>query len=531
MKPETSLNVVTYPTTWLAGYEYDNLYINITVVTTGNTTLLPDEDDTADMNVRIFDQNDNDVTDTIGSFTAAEIKADIDDTYKIELPNEYITTAGTYRVYAYNKTHNSEGHNATLVVKQAKVECDKSPFIWKYDDNISATFTVTDEVTGDLLAGTLLIDNMTWTDAKYNRTWTNTSFDGSADQGGNNSVELGESEGFTDGKVTVNDITADFLPTGVAEANITFWFRPELADGSDGVYARAKGIVKVTVPAVAVDKQYVSVGKTTTVVATVTGRGETIDDVFVRLHGRGIDQNGTSGADGSGKVSFSILPTSTGNISIDVGEAGRTVTTKILVTAWALEISTDPQVDEGGTITVTALKEGTTTPVENADITFNQVTKTTDSNGQVTFTAPAVTSDRTYTIEATAAGYLPDSTTITVINVPKLTIVPPSGEIYGTETFTVTVADDEGQGKVGAKVTFNGDDYYTGAGGAVTITAPDVKETSKQYTLTATLAGFTDATPITITINKTKGGVPGFELLTLIAAIGVAFILLRRRRN
>jgi len=27
------------------------------------------------------------------------------------------------------------------------------------------------------------------------------------------------------------------------------------------------------------------------------------------------------------------------------------------------------------------------------------------------------------------------------------------------------------------------------------------------------------------------GSIPGFELLTLVAAIGVAFILLRRRRN
>jgi hypothetical protein len=33
----------------------------------------------------------------------------------------------------------------------------------------------------------------------------------------------------------------------------------------------------------------------------------------------------------------------------------------------------------------------------------------------------------------------------------------------------------------------------------------------------------------TITI-KEGGGIPGFELLTLIAALGVAFILLRRRR-
>ena len=120
---------------------------------------------------------------------------------------------------------------------------------------------------------------------------------------------------------------------------------------------------------------------------------------------------------------------------------------------------------------------------------------------------------------------------MTVVNVPKLTIIPPSGKVYGTKDFVVTVADDEGQAIIGAQVTFNGADYFTGAGGSVTLTAPDVKETSKDYTLTATFAGFESASTATLTIYKTQGGIPGFELVTLIAAIGVALILLRRRRN
>jgi len=48
------------------------------------------------------------------------------------------------------------------------------------------------------------------------------------------------------------------------------------------------------------------------------------------------------------------------------------------------------------------------------------------------------------------------------------------------------------------------------------------------YTVTATYEDYEDATFV-ITIKA--GGIPGFELLTLIAAIGVAFILFRRRRN
>jgi hypothetical protein len=60
----------------------------------------------------------------------------------------------------------------------------------------------------------------------------------------------------------------------------------------------------------------------------------------------------------------------------------------------------------------------------------------------------------------------------------------------------------------------------------MTLTAPDVdKET--EYTITASFEDYQDGT-LTITIKP--GGIPGFELITLIAALGVAFILLRRRR-
>jgi hypothetical protein len=79
---------------------------------------------------------------------------------------------------------------------------------------------------------------------------------------------------------------------------------------------------------------------------------------------------------------------------------------------------------------------------------------------------------------------------------------------------------------IGATVTFEGKTYTTGAGGTVTITAPT---TEGSYPISATFTGFTAASS-TVTVVKSTG-VPGFELLTLVAAIGVAFLLLRRRRN
>ena len=81
----------------------------------------------------------------------------------------------------------------------------------------------------------------------------------------------------------------------------------------------------------------------------------------------------------------------------------------------------------------------------------------------------------------------------------------------------------------GATVTVDGTDTYTsGADGKITLTAPDVTEQTT-ITVTAAYENYQTGT-LTITIDP-SGGVPGFELLTLIAALGVAFILLRRRRH
>jgi hypothetical protein len=112
-----------------------------------------------------------------------------------------------------------------------------------------------------------------------------------------------------------------------------------------------------------------------------------------------------------------------------------------------------------------------------------------------------------------------------ILNIPKL-IVAVSGEVKAGQTFSLTVADDTGSAVIGATVTFEGKTYTTGAGGVVSITAPSTEGT---YPVTATFPGY-DAVSGTVTVLK-GGGIPGFELLTLVAAIGVAFLLLRRRRK
>jgi hypothetical protein len=485
------------------------------------------------------------VTTSIGSISSSDVAAtSMGNDYIYKLTNEYITTPGTYTVYAKNYTCDTKGNNATIYVKQAHVECDKPTFIWSYDDNISATFTVTSEIDDSLLNGTLRIENMTWSagsDHWYNKTWTNTS------EAANSTIDLDEGEGFSNGQVTVHDITADYLPPGEAYRNITFWFKPELSDGGSGEYARASGLVQVRVPTVRFDAKegdpnakeikYVRSGKSTDVVAYVTGRGELLSGIYVGLSGQGVTQNSTSGSLGSdkGKVTFTIIPTQTGNITVDVGEEGRTVTKPvIIVTSWDLEISVNPRINEQTTFTVTVTKKDTGTAVEGAAVKIGGIgTVNTDSNGEALFDgdykAPEVTSDTPYTVTATKDGYASDTATVTIVNIPKLLIsLKPTTAKQGAEV-TVTVSKDDATPAVNALVTVEGDttEYRTGGTGQVTITAPSTDGT---YTITATFGAFQDGTA-TLTVSGKGDGAPGFELLTLIIAIGVAFILLRRRRR
>ena len=228
--------------------------------------------------------------------------------------------------------------------------------------------------------------------------------------------------------------------------------------------------------------------------------------------------------DVNGEATFAFTPPTTGDITIKI--ENRTSTTKVPVTSWALYLEIPSATGENVEFTVT-VRNGTATGAAIADaaVKFNGVIKTTDSSGQATFTAPAVITPREFTILATKVGHAEALETIMILNIPKLIIVV-QGEVSAGSTFQVIIADDTGNAVVGATITINNNIFTTGANGIATVTAPSEEGT---YTISATFPGYTDADPLTITIAA--GGIPGFELLTLIAAIGVAFILLRRRRK
>jgi hypothetical protein len=420
---------------------------------------------------------------------------------------EIVLSGGTFHLFAYNNTHDSEGNNATIIVTKYTISSSPSVLAWKIDTAVNMTFQVTPAGNG-----TLTIENMSGTpEASINTTSTQIAIE--------------------NGIGTLTEVNATTL------GNVTFAYIP---DG--GQERPADGLLRVTTATATPVPATIYIGEPTLVTITVThpATGTPIADVEVGLD---LDKNisttvlskipANTFTDALGQVTFALSSEASGNITIFIENETDPDNTFVIVSAARAEmtISTDPSVDEGKTFTVTAkdasgkLITGTT-----VTFTFNGQTWPT-TTGSATLTAPSVTTSLTYPITATAGGYTSPSTTIMVINVPMLMIIP-AADVSGTQKFTITVANlDNGVGVAGAAVTFNGKTYYSGANGVCELTAPDVKDSAGQdFTITASFTGFADATPVTQHIAQTKG-VPGFELLTLVAAIGVAFLLLRRKRN
>ena len=511
----------------MAGRLYNRVYFNVTRVNaTGGSIGWPKVGSGQDtLQIRIYNSTGDDVTENLTTSTTwalSEFIITSTGTCNITIDNVWIKTPGTYTVYAYNATHSTEGWNATFTVDQVEVTCDKSAFIWGYDKNISATFTFT--YNGAPVNGTVVIDNMTYIGSSWNKTWTNTSYTGSADHAKHTATNTSKKDiQVTDGTLTIYNITANNLTeyiSGVLKAyssrDITFWFKS--SDGSSE-YARCTGAVPVKIPDVAASPKSVPVNKLASLTITVTGRGAPLENVRVNLTVPGLAN--LAGADtlSDGTALFSFTPTATGNIQIRV--ENRTSPTKVPVTAWSCYLA-DIVVNEGESFTATVLNGSATgAALTGVSVTFNGETQTSG----YTFTAPTVNANREMTITAEKEGYAQATATVLVVNVPVLSLVLPSKAPSAGATFEVIVADDTGNAIIGATITINDVSFTSGTNGIATITAPSEKGT---YDITVSKAGFTS---FTAQIEIAGGGIPGFELITLLVAIGVALILLRRRRH
>lgn len=548
MEAVKDLKITTYPTMVMAGKglntygESNSFWVNVTKIdSSGNSTGYPSA---SGLTIRIYNDTGHDITADIGSLSAAEL----DGSYKnYNFSGEYFREPGTYILHVYNNTHKSEGiYNQTLIVEAVDVTSSMGDFIWGFDKNISTTFTATwngQPINNSGATDYFRIDNISkqnsGSSTQYNKTWANTSFRwgkqaaGSDQNSGNSSLEVSRySGGFINGVVTINDITANELDENLvgkpwnrpSQRKIHFMYKPTT---SGSVYANCSGEVLVKIPDVSASPASLPYNKPAELTLTVTGRTEPLNNVRVNITVPGLTAIPGSDTITDGTVTFAFTPPATGNVRIDI--ENRTSSVRVPVTSWACYIEADAQVNEGNTFKVT-VKNGTAggAVIVGATVTIRGIgTETTNANGEATFIAPSVTSDRDYTITATFEGHAEDTETITVINVPVLTIVYPD-EVEGCSTFEVIIADDAGNSIIGATITASdGETYTSGVNGIAKIAALDKKGS---MTLTASKTGFADSETVTITV-KACPGIPGFELLTLIAALGVAFILFRRRRR
>jgi hypothetical protein len=306
-----------------------------------------------------------------------------------------------------------------------------------------------------------------------------------------------------------------------------------------GVGNKTMGDVDISFPFFVVepDTIYINQPNTVEIWAYKADKVTPIPNINLTLWGLTITQPEPAETDENGNAIFSLEPQSSGKANITIarnvsynaqGQLSWTndviTSTYLTITALrALEIAVSKApIYESETLTVTVTSG--TVPVEDVDVTFGIATTKTGSDGKATFTVPDPgVESAIYEVSASKTGYITASKSLTVINKWDITVVGPSGKIEQGKKYTFTIIA-KGQPLAGAMVTFNGKTYTSDGTGKISLTIPDK---TGDYTVTATFPNYIDGT-LTFTVVQ---GSPGFELLTLIIALGVALILLRRRRK
>lgn len=304
---------------------------------------------------------------------------------------------------------------------------------------------------------------------------------------------------------------------------------------------RTLGTFNINFPVFDISPETIYIGQSNIVIihAYEAADGTTaIAGINLTLKGNSITQPNPVKTDADGKVILEVEPTASGIANVTIArdlhyDSGILDWTDAVVTdsyvtitsikEFTITVSKSP-VYQGETLTVTITSGGVA--VEDVDVSFGLITGKTDASGEVDFTAPDPGVESVlYYVTAEKVGYNTKDKGVTVIKKYAISIVTPD-TVYAGESFTVTIIA-KGQPLAGATVTLDGTTVKTSDGdGKVTFTA-GAKGTT--HTITAAYEAYTSGSA---TIGPlTEKGTPGFELLTLIAAIGVAFILLRRRKH
>jgi len=493
MQPKSDLIVSLSKDTVMAGERTEST-LSIRV---GNTT----EPDDNDMKVEFYNSEGEKVS--LDSSFGTIRNSDIIDRTTIYIYDAFIKP-GTYTIYAYNKTHDSTGNNATLTVQPVEVSCNLDEFIWKFDTSINATFYVT--YNGNYINGTLEVQNISDEGNSY-RTWTPTSH-----------INLQ----VVNGVVQIENINVSELPLNKFQENISFLFKP---DTSGSKYAPTNGQTPIKVAHVTATPSILVFNEPSSVEVRVTGRNIGLNNVLVGLNIPGHTETAESTTDSSGRVTFAFTTLTSGTITIQI--ENRTSDVSILITSWSLHLSAPLQSNEDEPFTITVRNSSSTGEI----ITDALITFAGQTNTEQTLTAPSVRNDIYYTITVSKIGHKETSTNILILNVPKLEIyIDELTFIYvpnSENTFTIIIADDEGKPIVGATVLFNNKTYTSGVSGVVTLEIPSE---AGNYTIEAIKDGFETSTALSIS-SSVKQSTPGFEILSLIVALGVCFILIRKRKR
>ncbi|MDH7506788.1 MAG: Ig-like domain-containing protein, partial [Candidatus Thermoplasmatota archaeon] len=239
------------------------------------------------------------------------------------------------------------------------------------------------------------------------------------------------------------------------------------------------------------------------------------------------DENGmvvlTVSPQASGKLNVTIarnISYKNGSLNWTNAVISDTYITVTGIKTMTLSVSKSP-IYQGETLTVTVTYGAT--PISDVEVTLGAVTVKTGADGIAQFTVPDPGVEYVIMkVIAKKTGYITVTEDVTVLKKWAITITGPS-EVNTGATFTVTVVA-KGSALAGATVTFQGETKTTDNEGKASFTAPTTEGT---YTLTATYENMQSGT-FSVVVKATT---PGFELITLIIALGVAFILLKRRKK
>lgn len=274
-----------------------------------------------------------------------------------------------------------------------------------------------------------------------------------------------------------------------------------------------------------------------------------VDGTVVRQHG--FVPSGTYDS-----LSHTFASTGSHTISVRVRD------TPGLYSGWATKTvivgDEPPEPPSGYQALISVIDSTTYGAIAGASVVCNGELQITDEWGVATYTLPA----DTYTATASASGYISNSASITVTTSGGSAFVyldptengeppeePPEEGFY---IVTVEVFDDITNLPVeNAKVTANNIDKFTNSNG---VTAYTLEGGGKTYSISVIASGYNSDLKTTTVYDVPKTvsfylvqygngeappengepeppGIPGFEFMALIVAIGVAFILLKRKKK